>query len=249
MQNEMKAGALALPLVVVAGLSGGELRAQGYHDTPAHNFGAIPAGGSYDSGGSYGRTVYGYSTQWDGFYAGVTAGVGFSGQDQVGLDPADVVVGTLRNSGTLVGLQAGRNFQSGFFVWGFEGDAQFGGVRSSVADGVYDASMAINWIASARARAGVPWDNNLLFASAGLSLGGIDYAVTGGPGPTDISSSYTGFGYNLGVGFEHGLDSGWSLRTEYVYTNFGSRDLSDGVNRTRATPDFHALRVGVNRRF
>ncbi|HHX89110.1 MAG TPA: porin family protein, partial [Paracoccus sp.] len=49
--------------------------------------------------------------------------------------------------------------------------------------------------------------------------------------------------------YEQQIGNNWSMRGEYSYTQYRGRDLSDGVHTTRATPDYHSVRFGLNRRF
>lgn len=186
---------------------------------------------------------------WSGAYIGLHLGYAFGGHDRVALNPAGPgVIGTLRNNGPLAGLQAGYNWQADDFVFGLEGDLSFGNVKSSFTSGGGSAAMKIRSAASLRARGGITTDNdNLFYVTGGVGVARVDYQTVGGA--ADIDRRFIQFGYVAGAGWERALQDGISLRGEYLYSNFGGRNLSDAGLTTRATPDFHALRLGVNRRF
>ena len=193
--------------------------------------------------------------RWDGHYAGITLGYGFHGRDRVGLRPPSPPdeIGTLRVRGALLGVQLGANWQHGRFVYGIEGGANLSYIRDSfdTVDG-HEASMRINPVGEVRGRLGFAHGDTLLYAAGGLSAGRVRYAVSGPaslPPDADIASTFTQFGWNLGLGVEHAINRDWSVRGEYSYTDLGGRDLSDGTYTTRATPNFHSIRIGINRSF
>jgi outer membrane immunogenic protein len=155
--------------------------------------------------------------------------------------------GRLAINGAQGAVQLGFLSQGPQLVWGPEGELAFGNIADSVTDGTYTATMRASSVASLRLRAGVPVSSGLLYVTGGIALAEIDYAVSGGG--VAISSSSMRAGYDIGAGYEWRIDNGWSLRGEYRYANFGRKILSDGTNSTAATPDFHALRIGINHRF
>lgn len=186
---------------------------------------------------------------WDGAYAGFTMGYNFRGTDEVQLAPAPPgVIGTMRVRGALLGVQAGRNWQSGAMVYGIEGGLNLTRTRDSISLGTASASMRINPFADLRGRVGYAMNDGLLYAVGGLSAGRIQYAASDGA-TSNIEETYTRVGWSLGVGYEQQIGNNWTMRGEYSYTQYRGRDLSDGIHTTRATPDYHSLRFGLNRRF
>lgn len=186
---------------------------------------------------------------WDGAYVGFTMGYNFRGRDEVQLAPAPPgVIGTMRVRGALLGVQAGHNWQSGAMVYGIEGGLNLTRTRDSISMGTASASMRINPFADLRGRVGYAVNDGLVYAVGGLSAGRIQYAATDGV-TSDINETYTRIGYSVGVGYEQQIGNNWSMRGEYSYTQYRGRDLTDGVHTTRATPDYHSLRFGLNRRF
>lgn len=196
--------------------------------------------------------------RWDGHYAGITLGHGFHGRDRVGLRPPSLPndIGTLRVRGALLGVQLGANWQHGHTVFGVEAAANLSRLRDSFDTMAgHAASMRINPMADIRGRLGYVLGDTLFYAAGGLSAGRVSYAVSGPgslPAPddnADIASRFMQYGWNIGAGVEHAINHDWSVRGEYSYTNLRSRDLGDGTYTTRATPNFHSVRIGINRSF
>lgn len=186
---------------------------------------------------------------WEGGYAGFTMGYNFRGRDEVQLAPAPPgVIGTLRERGVMLGAQAGYNFQSGAMVYGVEAGLNFSRTGDSFTSGPASASVRINPFADLRGRVGYAMNDGLIYAVGGLSAGRIRYAASDGV-TSDINETYNAVGYSVGLGYEQQIGNNWSMRGEYSYTQYRGRDLTDGVHTTRATPDFHSLRFGLNRRF
>jgi outer membrane immunogenic protein len=144
--------------------------------------------------------------------------------------------GSTNVNGFIGGGQAGFNYQSGVWVWGFETDLQWSGERGSFntcdiagcppGSTFGSASTRLNWYGTARGRVGwVPTQRVLLYATGGLAYGGIssDY-VSGINGNvlTATSASTTRVGWTVGAGAEAALDNRWSVKAEYLYMDFGS---------------------------
>jgi outer membrane immunogenic protein len=187
---------------------------------------------------------------WSGLYAGLNAGYAFGGDDDVGLYPTYGHIGELNLSGLAGGIGVGYNMQLDQIVLGIEGDIQLSGISDDDDAGRFDISSGVNYFGTLRARAGFAFDRTLIFATGGLAFGDFDYEVNGGGAPgVDIDENFSRWGYAVGGGVEHAFDESWSLKAEYLYASFGKESLSDNGETTKATPDFHLLRVGVNYRF
>lgn len=187
---------------------------------------------------------------WDGAFVGMTVGYACCGRDRVQLAPAPPgVIGTMSEHGRIFTLHGGRDWQQGDRVYGVEGSLTFGHVGDTLTSGTADASVRINPVAEVRGRYGRAAGQGLAYLTGGVALGHVDYHAGDTAVPSDINSSFIAAGMSVGLGYERMLGDGWSMRSEYSYTIFRGRDLSDGVQTTRATPDFHAIRLGINRRF
>ncbi|MFN3953413.1 MAG: outer membrane protein [Pararhodobacter sp.] len=186
---------------------------------------------------------------WEGSYYGFTLGYNFRGTDRVQLAPAPPgVIGTLRVRGAVLGGQLGHNWQRGDMVYGIEGGLNLLATRDALTSGTASASMRIRPVADLRGRVGMAAGEGLLYATAGLSAARVNYTASDGV-TSNINSRYTALGYSVGVGYERMIQGNWSMRGEYSYTQYRGRNLTDGVHTTRATPDYHSLRFGLNRRF
>jgi outer membrane immunogenic protein len=222
---------------------------------------------------------------WTGPYVGVNAGYGggdfkypFSGTtDSAGTNP---VAGELRqsSSGPLGGGQVGYNFQGpGGLVFGLETDIDAANIRgrssffSSDAAGTDTAARLdskIDYLGTVRGRVGAPmFEGRLLpYVTGGFAYGGIHNragfdCTTCSSAAGFASDSYTGTGWTVGAGTEYALDRHLSLKVEYLYTDLGSRDVSNdfgafsapGVNlfnaSERVKTNANLIRAGLNFRF
>lgn len=218
--------------------------------------------------GSQASAADGSYYDWSGYYIGGHFGYGFADSDWTLVNNAGgnssgnvgKLMTTQEFDGILGGLQFGRNWQQGEFVYGLEGEISIpdlGGYSSwtNQTGDFRDATSDINWMASFTGRGGVTFDKTLVYVKGGLAFAGIDYDHTGGEaGRTrHLSSSEGAFGVVIGAGVEQALNDKWSLKFDYTFTHFtnGNAELTDG-RRTAVfdvDQDIHALKVGVNYRF
>jgi outer membrane immunogenic protein len=186
---------------------------------------------------------------WSGLYAGLNAGFAFGGDDQVGLYPAIGDIGDLSLSGMFGGLGVGYNHQVDQIVLGIEADIQLSGISDDDENGDFEMSNDVNYFGTLRARAGMAFDRTLLYGTGGLAFASFDYKVQNAVIGLDIDEDYSKLGFVVGGGIEHAIDDDWSVKAEYLYANFGKEGLDDLGQTTKATPDFHSVRVGVNFKF
>lgn len=131
--------------------------------------------------------INGNETIWRGFYAGGIASLNYGEQtDGVGDQPSDT-------DGSMLGLFAGYNFQSGGLVYGAEAAYALGDISSAPSEiGVEYSSLF-----DVKARAGYSVGKALLYGVVGGSLGVAD-TVTG---PSETIST-AGMNYGLGVDYQ-----------------------------------------------
>jgi outer membrane immunogenic protein len=164
---------------------------------------------------------------WSGAYAGLN----------LGYEWGKVTNSAIAPSGLAGGVQAGYNWQSGQFVFGAETDIQVTGADDTFAP--YKFSNP--WFGTLRGRAGVAFNNILLYATLGLAYGNLKGEFLG------LSETRTETGWAGGAGAEVGITPNWSAKAEYLYMDLGSRAFTiTGVNN-----GFHAnmLRLGLNYHF
>lgn len=164
---------------------------------------------------------------WTGMYFGGNVGYQWGSASKLGVDP----------SGFAGGVQLGRNWQAGQFVFGVETDLQLSG-----ADDTFGAWKFANpWFGTLRGRGGYAFSNVLVYLTAGLAYGGTKLSL----GP--LGESNTHLGWTLGGGIEVGFAPNWSAKAEFLYV-----DLADqGFVLTGASHGLESgiLRLGVNYRF
>ncbi len=185
---------------------------------------------------------------WTGLYAGVFGGYAFSGDDAVGVTGFGPNLNDLSLNGIYGGVDLGYNHQIDNIVLGIEGDIAFADISDSDSGNGFSSKDDLNYVGTLRGRAGFAIDNALIYATGGVAFTSSDYRVTDGA-LVDIKDSFSRAGYVLGGGVEYAFDDQWSMKAEYLYMNFGHKWLSDGVAETKATPDFHSVRLGLNYSF
>lgn len=188
---------------------------------------------------------------WSGTYLGLQLGYACCGRDRVQLAPAPPgVIGTMREHGGLLTFHGGHNWQRDGWVSGVEGMLTLGNVGDRLTAGTASASVRINPAVELRGRIGRASGEGLFYATGGLAIGRVAYQAGDTAVPSNITATYWEPGLSVGAGYERRLAGGdWTIRGEYSYTLFRGRNLTDGVRTTRATPDYHALRLGLSRRF
>jgi len=198
----------------------------------------------------YIRSVF----DWTGLYVGAHAGFGRGSSTAVLADPA---TSTTSNSfgGMIGGVQAGYNYQlpSGMLL-GVEADISFpnyltsNSVVSSLATVRSDVTEQWDYVGTARGRVGYvagPW---LVYATGGLAWAGERFLNTPAIG-SDEKTLHTRLGWAAGGGVEYALAPDWSVRLEYLYSQFGKADITfPSATQYTSNLDFQSLRVGLNRK-
>lgn len=225
---------------------------------------------------------------WNGFYVGLNGG-GAWGRSQattsVGstgyfIDPPAVAAagtGPMSGSNLTGGVQAGYNWQTSNIVYGLEAD--FGAFSVGATRQVTQPfgftnqrnitnSADTDWLFTARGRFGWVFSSVLAYVTGGLAVTRIDTAnsysddinfpvpVTG-----NWNASKTKLGWTIGGGFEFPLAPNWTVKTEYLYLNFGAVHAAGMVSgdggglayshaiNTSTDLTAHVARAGVNFKF
>lgn len=238
--------------------------------------------------GTAGAQQAGQSSEpnWTGSYLGVNAGMGrlwagdrmsFENNGFFFFDSNSGVFERAARSdrhgdGFVFGGVAGYNWQMGRIVAGLEADLTIANLNtdrkasgSSPFNYVIKQNVEADWVATLRPRLGVTVDRALIFATAGVALGGFsmkhDYVVYDSPSKlfasrTNIAASKTLVGTSIGAGIDYALDKNWVLRFEGQYDDFGSfGGKGDAVNdsgpaslKSKTDVSVGLLRFGVNYR-
>lgn len=182
---------------------------------------------------------------WSGPYVGVQAGYGFGdSRYNEGLGTS----GDFNIDGILGGLTAGWNHQVDDMVFGVEGDISAADIEGLTPDncGPPGCESEVDWLGTARLRAGFAMDSLLLFASGGLAVGGVSAEVFGGVG--GYSGDETKIGWTAGAGVEWGATESLSFKVEYLFVDLGSFEYSPDDLEAEFDEN-HIVRAGVNWHF
>lgn len=188
---------------------------------------------------------------WSGFYVGAHVGAGGS---RVGWE--FIPGGTTANhngSGAFGGIQAGYNMQYDSLVFGAEADISYAGINGSTPcpNPDFACQSRINWLGSARLRAGFAFDQVMIYGTGGLGFGNVRMQTVDLVGALGTSGeTRTRAGWTLGAGAEFAFADGWSLKGEYVYYDLGRANYTvfPGLE-ARARTQIHTGKIGVNFRW
>lgn len=123
-------------------------------------------------------------------------------------------------------------------------------------------SVTADWMATLRPRLGWAEDKWLGYVSGGLAVTQLKldtlFTDNAFSGFSQSSDTKIRTGWSLGLGGEYALSGDWSLRGEYLYTNFGalkslsettSTNNSGGSLGHKAELETHAVMLGLTYRF
>jgi outer membrane immunogenic protein len=146
-------------------------------------------------------------------------------------------------SGFVGGGTGGCQWQAGVWVFGIEGD---GGVTNkdgqahdlSPFNPIYVSQTTERWTSTARLRLGYAVDKWLFYVTGGAAWAGVEATAWNGNGqpPAGVASVVTAgfpaihhkqvmFGYTVGAGTEYALSYGWSIKSEYLFTQYSDKDF------------------------
>lgn len=193
------------------------------------------------------------TVNWTGLYGGLFIGTTWGQQDWSSY--ADRPETSTGDRGYIGGGQVGYNRQIGRYVVGIEGDLGFSNATggkwctsaSNPIDNVCRASL--NNLGILAGRAGVTWENALIYAKAGMAWADINAATVNNALGQHfvIGSDATQFGWAVGGGIEFALSPRWSTKAEYMHYDLGSSSFAvDNGNRVRADASGDVVRIGVN---
>lgn len=204
---------------------------------------------------------------WTGFYLGGHVGAGWGTTESSLTSAAGVVVpagfpiAQNSRSGFLGGGQFGYNWQSGWAVFGVQGDIAGMDVKGTTPClfGAGACTAKSDWLATVTGRiGGVVADRTLVYVKGGAAWMHTDHTLTAaaliGPAGLSVGTSGTAFGWTLGLGAEYAFDHNWSAFIEYDYIDFDKKNLAlDFAGVTVANVDFKnklsIAKVGLNYKF
>jgi outer membrane immunogenic protein len=183
---------------------------------------------------------------WDGFYAGVQGGGGWSHESGLwgdamrrGLSPYAINAGS-----GLAGGYVGYNWQFANLVLGLEGDGNgvIGGPRSTttvynalglngnpVGTNPYGIDAQQTWNADIRGRVGLAIDRTLLYVAGGAAFGDVKTSYAGPLNVTAnrfLTETTQRVGWTIGGGVEYAFTNNILGRIEYRYADLGSKSFT-----------------------
>ncbi len=182
---------------------------------------------------------------WSGFYVGLETGIA---RNIVKVsDPISGIFDETNGStGVVAGAFAGYDQQIGDFVIGGVADIDYVGTHDIVFQGKANTNYDMNWVASARVRAGfAPNSKVLLYGTGGVAFAGVSGNLGSFIGPNPIKSTETG--YVLGLGAEYRFQDNWSVKGEYLHYDFGKIETAGSSANFR--PRLDAFKIGLAYRF
>jgi outer membrane immunogenic protein len=179
---------------------------------------------------------------WTGFYLGAHVGAGWGTTESTltsvsgggVVTPVGLPIAQNSRSGFLGGGQLGYNWQSGWAVFGVQGDIAGMDVKGTTPCILYASCTAkSDWLATVTGRfGGVVADRTLVYVKGGAAWMHTDHTLSanigilGGPGTAfSMSSSSNAFGWTLGLGAEYAFDHNWSAFIEYDYIDFDKKSI------------------------
>lgn len=191
---------------------------------------------------------------WTGFYIGGHTGYSRGSVSATLWDPAPIA--TPGNfGGAIGGVQGGYNWRlSSGLLLGVEADltfpsylhsnSQFALIATPRGDFIHDW----DYFGTLRGRIGYASGHWLLYATGGLAYLGERYTDM----PVDALPEkhiVVRLGWAAGAGAEYAFAPHWTVRLEYLYSQFERANESFASGRTyTATNDMHMLRLGINRK-
>jgi outer membrane immunogenic protein len=170
---------------------------------------------------------------WTGPYiGGFISAVGTEGHyDKVpdcvpGAPPCPPIDPEMSGTGFLGGVLAGWNYDMDGFVIGLEGDYGWGGQQAQNRDPAEDTSLRYKDMATIRARAGMAFDDTLIYATGGGAFVNAEFAGDVGPAGAafhDKDSAWVS-GWAVGGGIEHAFTDNFHGRLEYLYVMLDDQD-------------------------
>lgn len=201
---------------------------------------------------------------WSGFYLGLQGGGGFGSTTHTNqLFPNGTSTSSSNFRGGLFGGTYGYNWQFGHVVAGLEGDVSWSGIKDTFPSGAGDPFFCpvafpcythLEWLGTDRGRLGYAFDRVLIYATGGVAYGDVLGTIrNAGTFGLDSEQRFR-FGYTVGAGIEAMVAPKWSVKLEYLYTDFGNQigytlfpppppkepeDVYLNANIVRAGIDYH----------
>ncbi len=185
--------------------------------------------------------------RWTGVHAGVQAGFG-EGKATGTLEGVGSATARLR--GGFGGAHLGASYQNELLVVGVEVDAEASGLSRSYRVLNATTNLRSTWMASARGRFGLAYDQLLIYVTGGIAVTDGGYKTSAPSLGIYESASRTFYGATFGAGVEYAFSRNFSMRAEWRGTNFQTRKFSiSGPDDVAIKLSSNLVRVGASYRF
>ncbi len=163
---------------------------------------------------------------WAGGYLGINGGWA---EDHTGTTTINFVQPA--GTGWLGGGHGGFNFQSGWFVFGGEFDADYMRINASApcSNAAFTCNTTLQDQASIRARAGVAFDRVLVYATAGGAFSNYNGNTTVNATGVQFPGNSSRYGWIAGGGVEYAVTRNIILGVEYLHADYGSQTMTYDV--------------------
>jgi len=203
---------------------------------------------------------------WTSCYAGGNAGGGFGQKnltDTAGvLSPTTGVASSnLDISGYMLGGQIGCDYQfASNWAVGIEGAASGGDIGGNTTMAVPLVAPGDNatfkdttdFLASVTGRVGYTWDRWMLYGKGGVGFVNDRYNLADAIGTYDFDGLENRLGWTAGAGVEWALWDDWSVKLEYDYYGFGTRNVTFIEETSQASgpesikQNIQVIKLGLN---
>lgn len=209
--------------------------------------------------GAASATLAEEAATWEGPYVGVQVAssemTGGYNATTGSCGPCRVL--NLEGETTSVGGQAGYNFQAGRYVFGIEGSLVSTDISEAsdqvIVGGVPgtrpEFTRSVDWTATITPRAGVLFNNTLVYAKAGWAYASTTVGHFTGGGGTYQSQEDTRTGWVAGAGVEHPFNDRLTGRIEVDHMDFGNTNSPFAAFDIDDEMEIRSVRFGLNYRF
>lgn len=176
---------------------------------------------------------------WTGFYVGAQGGFAASRGTFTPLGPnipVNLVLGqgfSANDTGAVLGLLGGYNYQMGNYVFGVEGDWNWVGAKASsaisAAGFTTTTAFDVRWLATVRGRLGFTTGATLFYVTGGVAFADVNnssFSLIPGGTNTDIVDNTTRVGWTVGGGIEYMFAPHWTARVEGRYIDLGKSSFT-----------------------
>lgn len=179
---------------------------------------------------------------WSGTYFGATVGGLMSSTELDGGISADVDTESYVVSG-----HTGTNYQIGAVVFGAELDLSGTDAATSKSTGGLTTKTELDWMGSARLRAGLALDKVLIYGTGGVAVTTTDTELQALGFRAESKEFHTG--YVVGGGAELEIVDGINARVEALHYGFSGDTLQTPAGSASLDHDITTVRAGISLKF